>query len=164
MSAIKTSAIRHMLTAILLSALFIALPAKTETTGNSGELSATLTITMKGFRNTKGRVFIALFDKQNGFPNDRDKSCRKAKEDIDADSVVVVFENVPYGSYAISVYHDENNNGKLDKRWGVIPSEGIGSSNNVRQQKKAPSFDDARFSVTDSTVALEIKITYIFDD
>ena len=164
MSVIKMSAIRHMLTAILPSALCIALSATTGTTGNSGELSATLKITMTGFRNTKGRVFIALFDKLDGFPNDRDKSYRKAKEDIDADSVVVVFEDVPYGSYAISVYHDENNNGKLDKRWGVIPSEGIGSSNNVRQQKKAPSFDDARFSVTDSTVALKIRIAYIFDE
>lgn len=164
MSVFRTSAKRHALATILLAEFFFALSTSTGTSENSGELSATLKVTVTGFRNTKGRALIALFDKQDGFPGERDKSYRKTKGYIDAENTVFIFEKVPYGSYAVSVYHDENDNGKLDTRWRIIPREGIGTSNNVRKMRKAPSFDDARFSVADSTVTLEITIVYIFDD
>jgi len=36
------------------------------------------------------------------------------------------------GKYAVSVFHDENSNGKLDTNFLGIPREGVGASNNAK--------------------------------
>ena len=47
-------------------------------------------------------------------------------------SAICQFNDIPPGTYAIAVFHDENANGKLDKNFLGIPCEGYGASNNVR--------------------------------
>jgi len=42
------------------------------------------------------------------------------------------FEDIPPGTYALVVIHDENMNGKLDTNWVGIPKEGYGFSNDVK--------------------------------
>ena len=37
--------------------------------------------------------------------------------------MTLVFENVPPGRYAVLAYHDENDNGEMDRRFGMIPTE-----------------------------------------
>jgi uncharacterized protein (DUF2141 family) len=73
---------------------------------------------------------------------------------------VVVFENVPSGSFAISVIHDSNENGKLDTSFFGIPKEGIGFSNDVMGSFGPPSFDKARFIVS-SSITLTIRMRYL---
>lgn len=36
----------------------------------------------------------------------------------------VIFKNIHHGIYAVSVLHDENNNGLMDKNFFGIPTEG----------------------------------------
>jgi uncharacterized protein (DUF2141 family) len=43
---------------------------------------------------------------------------------------VCEFPGVTPGTYAISVFHDENSNGKLDTNLLGIPREGVSASNN----------------------------------
>ena len=57
------------------------------------------------------------------------------------------FENVAPGTYAISVMHDENGNGKLDKSFIGIPTEGYGVSNNHTHAMSAPTWDESKFTV-----------------
>jgi uncharacterized protein (DUF2141 family) len=57
------------------------------------------------------------------------------------------------------VFHDENGNGKLDRNMVGIPKEGYGASNNPAKKMRAPTFDEAKFSVnSDQTV--EVKLAY----
>ena len=53
------------------------------------------------------------------------------------DNVFVSFENIPAGSYAISVFYDLNNNGQLDKNFLSIPKEPYDFSNDIRHQTRA---------------------------
>ena len=64
------------------------------------------------------------------------------------------------GVYAVSVLHDENGNGKMDKSFIGIPREGYGASNNPPKMKRAPHFDEARFSLNGPDQALEIRLIY----
>lgn len=69
----------------------------------------------------------------------------------------MVFENLPSGEYAISLYHDENENNKLDTGWFGIPNEGYGCSNNAKGMMGPPKYEDAKFQLT-SNKEMTIKI------
>jgi len=74
--------------------------------------------------------------------------------------VVIVFENLPYGNYAVSVLHDENSNGKMEKNFFGIPKEGFAFSNNYAPKIKAPSFTDAMISLKKSRMTADLTMLY----
>jgi uncharacterized protein (DUF2141 family) len=70
------------------------------------------------------------------------------------------FENIPSGTYALVVVHDENMNGKLDTNWLRVPKEGPGFSNDAKASFSAPPFSDASFGYDGQTLDLTIKLRY----
>jgi uncharacterized protein (DUF2141 family) len=87
--------------------------------------SATLTIHIVNARNANGVIRVALFYSPEGFPGDASKALRTQPAKIDPQTLnaQAVFSGVPQGTYAVMVFHDENNNGKLDKNMIGIPKE-----------------------------------------
>lgn len=77
-----------------------------------------------------------------------------------AGKVVVVFENVPHGNYALSTIHDENRNGKLDSNLFGMPKEGFGFSHDAMGSFGPPSFDKAKFTVS-SSLTIRLKTRYL---
>jgi uncharacterized protein (DUF2141 family) len=73
----------------------------------------------------------------------------------DAASALCVFEKIPPGIYAISAFHDKNNNGKLDTNLLSMPIEDYGASNNARATFGPPSFEDAKFAFRGGHARLE---------
>ena len=59
--------------------------------------------------------------------------------------------DIPEGIYAVAVYQDINENGKLDKGLFSIPKEPYGLSNNYRPKFSAPTFDDCKFKAAQQT-------------
>ena len=47
-----------------------------------------------------------------------------------------MFTDLPAGVYAVSVFHDENMNQKLDKNFVGVPKEEYGASNNRGSERK----------------------------
>ena len=72
---------------------------------------------------------------------------------------IVIFNNIPKGNYAVFILHDENKNGKIDKKF-ILPIEGIGFSNyqNINLTNR-PSFSKASFKI-DKNLSKDIKIIY----
>ncbi|MBN1291045.1 MAG: DUF2141 domain-containing protein [Candidatus Latescibacteria bacterium] len=120
-------------------------------------------IVITGFKNDEGVARIALFRDKHGFPNDTEYAYLKGECDIQDNESRLSINNIEYSTYAVSVYHDENNNGKLDKKWKLIPSEGFGTSNNARKEKEGPSYDLSTFEVNADTISVKIKLEYLFD-
>jgi uncharacterized protein (DUF2141 family) len=67
------------------------------------------------------------------------------------------FEGLAPGSYAVLVYHDENNNGKLDTNALGMPKEGVGTSN---KHQGIPSYKKCAFSLVEST-SISIEMVYL---
>jgi uncharacterized protein (DUF2141 family) len=139
---------------LVVATLVSRIPAQTST-------SATLTVRVIGARNAKGKIRVALFRSAEGFPGDASKAFRLENAPIDSQTLSsqMVLADLPAGQYALSVFHDENLNEKLDKNLMGIPKEGYGASNNPGRKMRAPTFEEARFShQTDQS--LEIKLIY----
>jgi uncharacterized protein (DUF2141 family) len=139
---------------LVVAALISRTPAHTST-------NATLTVRVIGARNARGKIRVALFRSAEGFPGDASKAFRLENAPIDPQTLntQIVLADLPAGHYALSVFHDENLNEKLDKNFMGIPKEGYGVSNNPGRKMRAPTFEEARFShQTDQS--LEIKLIY----
>lgn len=71
------------------------------------------------------------------------------------------FGQVAEGRYAIALIHDENSNGKLDKRL-MIPREGFGFSQDAPVVMGPPRFASAAFAVGSVNERMSIKMRYLF--
>ena len=70
------------------------------------------------------------------------------------------FEDIPPGTYALNVIHDENMDGKLAANWVGIPTEGYGFSNDVKALMSAPSFEAASFPYDGRNLDMTISLNY----
>lgn len=123
-----------------------------------------LTVRVVGLRSDRGGVVCRLFANGEGFPSRvADVTERRAKIVRDAAHSGLVatctFAMLPFGDYAIAVFHDENDNGKLDTNFLGLPAEGVGVSNNRFPILGPPSWSDARFSL-DHDIAMEVVPRY----
>lgn len=118
--------------------------------------STTIELTVTGFKSNEGAALVGLYNSETSFLNTTFKG---TVSQIEANQVKVVFEDIPEGTYAISVIHDENNNKKFDMLMGFIPQEDYGTSNNAKGFFGPPQWEDARFSVTKgATTQIQISI------
>lgn len=114
-----------------------------------------LSVDIQNVRKKQGAVYIALFEPGKSFPEGKPMEGKKI--DVTSGSVKTTFTVEP-GDYAIAVYHDENGNGKMDKRIFGIPKEPYGFSNNFKPVMSAPKFSDCRFSVGDGGRSISIQL------
>ena len=120
--------------------------------------SGTLTILIDGFNSDKGAARIALCNSIEGYKND-DRAFRREAVRINDRKAEWVFKDLPFGEYAIKVFHDENGNNKLDKNLLGAPEEAYGFSNNARATFGPPDYKKAAFRLdkTDMTVRITVQ-------
>ena len=63
---------------------------------------------------------------------------------------------LPFGKYAISIFHDVNDNEELDANFIGIPKEPYGFSNNPKSSFGPPGFDAAAFEFEKDGFEIEI--------
>ncbi|WP_299107005.1 DUF2141 domain-containing protein [uncultured Tenacibaculum sp.] len=110
----------------------------------------TFTITAKfsGMESDKGDLYVALYNKEGEFLK---KTFKGSIVKVNNKTAEAVFENIPKGEYAISCFHDENDNKKMDTRIFGIPKEPIGMSNDAKGFMGPPKYKDAKFLVDKDT-------------
>lgn len=114
-----------------------------------------------GLHNDKGQVVCALYSSRDGFPKQNEKASAHVSSAIADKKAVCEFSGIAPGTYAISVFHDENANGKLDTKFMGIPREGVGASNGAKGHLGPPKFDAAAFSFSGGRLELKITINYL---
>lgn len=98
----------------------------------------------------KGNVMIALYNKPDGFM-EKNKTYLNRIVPAKKGEVICEINDLVSGNYAVAVYHDPNQNGKLDKNILGIPTEYYGFSNDARGKFGPPSFNDCLVSLSKST-------------
>ncbi|TLU84766.1 MAG: DUF2141 domain-containing protein [Chlorobium sp.] len=120
-----------------------------------------IVVTITDITHTGGFLGISLHNSKKGFPGKHDLAFTSQQKKYSGSTEMFVFENVPYGTYAISVAHDENGNGKLDTNFIGIPKEGVGVSNNPKIGIGGPKFDPCSFMLNTEELDLTIAMKYL---
>jgi uncharacterized protein (DUF2141 family) len=120
--------------------------------------TASLEVTLKGLKSPKGQALLNLFSGEKGFPADRRKAFKYKVKKLTAKTVLIIFEDVPFGVYAVGAVHDEDSNFKLNTNLFGVPREGYGASNDAKGRFGPPSFEDASFTIDRDRVSIAINI------
>ncbi len=117
--------------------------------------AADLTVTLTNIESDKGQVVISVFDTKKTF---KDKSDPIASITIPASQghVLVSFTDLPTTPIALAAFHDANTNNKMDTNFLGAPKEGFAVSNNAKGRFGPPTYEDARFTMSDDTLAIEM--------
>jgi uncharacterized protein (DUF2141 family) len=130
-----------------------------------------LRVVIEGVRSDAGTIMVGLYDSSEGFVaaikhsteagllNDKGRRVGMALRAV-AGVESIVFADLPPRRYAVIVFHDENDNGRLDENgWGV-PTEGYGFSNNAQGFLGAPSFAAAEITLGEKNQSIAISLIY----
>lgn len=125
---------------------------------NSKGNSITLQITVHIPGETKGLVQLLVFDSPSGFPGQPSKAIRVKAERIKSGKAVFRFDGLKKGFYAISAFHDADEDGRMRKSHFGIPKDAYGFSNNVRKRFSPPTFKDASFYLPETGTTVEFSL------
>ena len=117
-------------------------------------------VSLENLRSQKGEVLYLLFAAEKGFPDQAGNSLIKGSIPArEAHERGIMINGLVDGEYALSIFHDENSNHKLDTTFIGIPKEGFGFSQNPYVFFGPPSFNKAKF-VLKTRTKLKVKILY----
>jgi len=118
--------------------------------------TGTLTIEATHFEHSKGVAVAQLFREGDDIP---EKPFMKSTAAIVKKESIVTLSNIPYGEYAVILFHDENANGTLDHKFG-FPNEPMGFSNewSLSLFSGMPTFKKLKFSFSSSGQKQIIKV------
>ena len=153
------SNLRALVPALLAALALLLQPgARADDAGAAGAPAVgTIHVVPTEIEKSKGSLVIQLAANAHEYDNPEEASRHQIVKVVDKQAEAV-FEGVPYGEYAIKIFHDENENEKLDTNFMGVPKERFGFSNNVMGRFGPPTFDQARFSFGEPHVTLEIRI------
>ncbi len=115
-----------------------------------------LTVDIQNVKTAKGSVFVAIYRPCEGFPLDC-KPINSQRLTAKDGSLQMQFTLEP-GDYAVAIYHDVNDNGKMDKNIIGIPKEPYGFSNNFRPRLSPPKFSDCKIVVGDKGKGIAVRL------
>lgn len=127
--------------------------------GHLAAQTGKIVVEISNLRNQSGKVLAALYKSEQGFMKDEKHAVATAQVTLAGTAAQIVFE-VPYGEYAFSLLHDENNNGKMDTNMLGIPKEGYAASNNAKNALGAPKYADAKFLLNKPEIRQQIQMIY----
>lgn len=115
----------------------------------------TLTVKVDGITVGAGSLMIGVHDTAETFLSDT--AFREVVLPVSASkSVQFEITDMPPGEYAICLFHDVNDNGRLDKSFLGFPNEPYGFSNDARGRFGPPRYADAKFFLEAGSAALSI--------
>lgn len=121
--------------------------------------SATLTVKITNIESKKGDIKLALFDRSGKahFVYKPESAFKREIGIINGSTATATFTQIPYGEYAISVFHDENGDETLNRAAAGFPTEAYGFSNNP-PGLRIPEYEEAVFEIKTSTNELIIEL------
>ncbi len=142
------------LVGLMILLFFAAALSAPESRDNKGSIK----VVVDGFQSDKGFAKIGLCNTSESFKNSEERAIFNTTVHVEAGRVVHIFRNVPFGIYAVTVYHDENGNGKLDKGMFGRPVELYGFSQNARERFSRPAFEKAAFALDQAEMTVRVTV------
>jgi len=91
--------------------------------------TTTLTVTIDEVKEKKGTIIFILWNQKEGFPSEMEKAYKRIKVTDYDKTATCVFEDVPYGNYALTAFQDKDDDGEMDRNFFKMPKEPAAMSN-----------------------------------
>jgi uncharacterized protein (DUF2141 family) len=128
--------------------------------GNAAAQSGNqISVVVDGLRNDKGMVRCGLYASAVGF-REPGKEMKGVAVPISGGKATCVFTDVPPGSYAVAVFHAENNETQLETGMFGKPKQGYGFSRDAKGSFGPPSFDAAAYKYAGGSSVWPVHIEY----
>lgn len=118
----------------------------------------TLRLEVENITSTKGQLWFGVYDSEQNFL-DKANAVAVFGQKIDKTGALTIKSDLlKYGTYAIAVFHDINNNGELDTNMWGVPKEPYAFSNPPKSKWRAPLFDEVKFTFNQSNQQLKLRL------
>lgn len=107
-------------------------------------IAADLQVKVGGVPSSSGKVTVSVYRSADVFLK---TPAQVASAPAVAGTTLVVLKGLEGGDYAVSAYHDENGNDRIDRGSMGIPTESYGFGNDASGAMGPPAFDQARIAV-----------------
>lgn len=121
------------------------------------EKKGELILNVKNIESTNGIIHVAVFDQSN-FLQEGKELLKTAIPVQKSQNQRVTISDLPFGTYAVAIYHDVNNNGKFDKNALGIPAEPYAFSNNPKVKWRSPTFDETKIELNAAQRSLQMEL------
>ncbi len=112
-----------------------------------------LRIVATNIMSDEGKLYVWVYDKKDDWLSNRYSTQKSVKvAGKRAGDRITVELLLPAGEYALSVFQDVDDDGKLKRNFIGIPKEPAGLSNNLRPRFGPPKYRDAAFTVAAGAV------------
>lgn len=119
--------------------------------------TSSIQLEISGLQEAKGNLYVSVYDSEDDWLGENTVARKQVTIEESREGELVTTElQLPQGDYALSIYHDSNNNGDLDTNFIGIPKEPVALSNNARPKFGPPKYKDAVFSLGAETVVQRI--------
>lgn len=136
-----------------------AIVEATASAASAVALAGAINVNINGVRNDAGVIRCGLFASADGFriPG---RELREVVSKINGGKARCAFGSVADGTYAIAVFHAENNEKILETGLFGQPKQGVGFSRNPSITFGPPGFSSTSFPVSDNPINLQIEMKY----
>jgi uncharacterized protein (DUF2141 family) len=139
----------HLL--VLLVVFYLCLPVCSSQEG-------LLQIKLQGLNPENGKIFLAVHNTNENFPNARGAFLTRIVSLQNSQNKIEL--PLPYGTYAISLFQDQNGNGTLDFNKIGFPKEAYAVSNNVYKLSRPASFNEASFKLNTQIKQIQMSMKH----
>lgn len=120
---------------------------------------ADLEVDVEGMRNSRGLLHVCITQDRSAFPDCRSDPTAHRQTTAATDRSLHLNGLEP-GRYAVTLFHDENANHRLDKLLG-IPREGFGFSRNPKLRMGPPRYDSVDIELRRGLTRTRVRMQYL---
>lgn len=122
--------------------------------------AGSLTVHLSGLETREGTIHAALYSGRSAYDDEEiNPDLGKVLSDLSGPSCTLQWVDLPPGTYALAIYHDINDNGKLDTNAFGIPTEPYAFSNHPDVKWRRPRFGEVSFQVDTTGTILELRLS-----
>lgn len=118
-------------------------------------VAQTLTIEVRDIEKVEGQLYVAIYHSEETFMK---KPLAAFRVEVKDKVASLPCTGLPAGTYAVSLFQDENGNGKLDTGAFGIPTEKFAFSNDAEGIMGPPTYKKCSFTFSeDTTLVIHLK-------
>ena len=116
-----------------------------------------LSLKVQNIAEAEGMIWVGIYKSQEDFLI-KEKATLIGVKVESTNEMLIEVPDLSFGEYAMAIFHDENNNGEMDRNIVGIPSEPFAFSKKPKSRFRLPKFEEVKFTFDEQNLSLTTKL------